>query len=74
MHEVRWEEPRDFHGIRVVHERAFAPSREEADLVEALRASGAHVPELCLVAVRGDEGEDRFRGGPGPHHPDLDGP
>ncbi len=24
--------------------------------------------------MRGDEGEDRLRGGAGPHHPDLDGP
>ncbi len=54
MHGVRPEEPRDFAAIRRVHERAFAPSREEADLVEALRASGAHVPELCLVALHGD--------------------
>lgn len=51
--EVRPEEPRDFADIRMVHERAFAPSREEADLVEALCASRARVPELCLVALRG---------------------
>jgi len=51
MHEVRPEEPQDFADIRWVHERAFAPSGEEADLVEALRASGAHVPDLCLVAL-----------------------
>ena len=51
IREVRPEEPNDFAGVRVVHERAFAPSREEADLVEALRASGAHVPGLCLVAL-----------------------
>lgn len=43
MPQVRPEEPQDYVDIRVVHERAFAPSREEADLVEALRASGARV-------------------------------
>jgi putative acetyltransferase len=53
MHELRPEQPWDFADVRLVDERAFAPSREEADLVEALRASGAHVPELCLVALRG---------------------
>lgn len=53
MPHVRPEETQDFVDIREVHERAFAPSREEADLVEALRASGARVPELCLVALRG---------------------
>ena len=36
-----------------MHERAFAPGHEEADLVDALRASGDHLPELCLVALRG---------------------
>jgi putative acetyltransferase len=49
--EVRPEAPGDFGAIRAVHERAFAPSQEEADLVDALRASEAHVPELCLVAL-----------------------
>lgn len=55
MPEVRREHPEDFAAVRTVHERAFAPSREEADIVEALRASPAHLPELCLVALR--EGE-----------------
>lgn len=40
-----------FAAIRAVHEQAF-PSQQEADLVEALRASGDHVPDLCLVARR----------------------
>jgi predicted N-acetyltransferase YhbS len=51
VHELRPEEPRDFAAVRVVHERAFAPSLEEAGIVEALRAAGAHVPALCLVAL-----------------------
>jgi predicted N-acetyltransferase YhbS len=52
MCEVRPEEPQDFDDVRKLYERAFAPGHEEADLVEALRASGAHLPELCLVALR----------------------
>ena len=51
---MRAARPRDFADIRVVHERAFAPSRQEADIVEALRASRAQVPSLCLVALLGD--------------------
>jgi putative acetyltransferase len=35
-----------------IHERAFAPSKAEARLVEALRESDVHLPELCLVAIR----------------------
>lgn len=54
MLDVRPEAPADFGDIRQVHERAFAPSHVEADLVDALRASGVHVPELCLVVLRGD--------------------
>jgi putative acetyltransferase len=50
--DVRPEAPTDVGDVRGVHERAFAPSHEEADLVDALRASGVSVPELCLVAVR----------------------
>jgi putative acetyltransferase len=36
--------------VRQLHELAFAPSGGEARLVDGLRAEGAHVPELCLVA------------------------
>jgi putative acetyltransferase len=53
MWEVRAEQPDDFETIRDVHERAFG-SREEADLVDALRSSRVHVPDLCLVALRGE--------------------
>jgi putative acetyltransferase len=52
MWEVRAETPDDFAAIRDVHERAFG-GREEGQLVDALRASGAHVPDLCLVALHG---------------------
>ena len=37
-----------------MHERAFAPSPAEADLVDALRAAGDLVAELCLVGLEGD--------------------
>jgi predicted N-acetyltransferase YhbS len=49
---VRPERPEDFAAIRIVHERAFAPSREEADLVEALRGAGDL--ELGLVGLHED--------------------
>ena len=52
---VRAEEPADRAAIRDVLEQAFGQGCEEAALVEALRADGAHVPELCLVAVDGEE-------------------
>ena len=51
MAEIRQERHQDFDEIRAIHERAFAPSREEADIVDALHASGDHVPDLCLVAL-----------------------
>jgi putative acetyltransferase len=35
--------------------RAFAPGGGEARLVDALRAAGDHVPELCLVGLDGEE-------------------
>src|SRR5687768_5019449 len=54
MWDVRPERREDFDAIRGVHQRAFDPSAVEAELVDALRASGAHLPELCLVAVAGD--------------------
>ena len=37
-----------------MHQRAFEPSGAEAELVDALRTAGAHVPELCLVALAHD--------------------
>ena len=36
--------------MRHVNELAFAPSTAEARLVDLLRAEGAHVSDLCLVA------------------------
>ena len=48
---IRPERPEDHAAIRALHDHAFAPSRLEADLVEALRTAGDHVPDLCLVAV-----------------------
>ena len=53
MWDVRVEGPSDAAAVRQVHERAFAPSATEADLVDALRASAGLVPELCLVALDG---------------------
>ena len=50
MREIRPEAPADFGAIRAVHLQAF-PTPLEADLVEALRDTADHVPELCLVAV-----------------------
>jgi putative acetyltransferase len=52
---VRPERAEDFDAARAVHEQAFGPGSPEAELVDALRADGAHVPELCLVAVDGAE-------------------
>lgn len=51
MWDLRAEEPPDVGAVRVVHESAFAPRRDEADLVDALRAAGDLVSELCLVAL-----------------------
>lgn len=55
MADVRPEAAPDHDGIRRVHELAFAPSPGEARLVDGLREDGHLVPELCLVAVEGDE-------------------
>ncbi|MDX6688725.1 MAG: putative acetyltransferase [Solirubrobacteraceae bacterium] len=55
MWEVRAETPADFDAIADVHVAAFAPSVDEAALVEALRAADEHVAQLCLVALRGGE-------------------
>jgi predicted N-acetyltransferase YhbS len=52
--QVRTEEPGDREAVRGLNEAAF-PTTTEADLVDALRADGDTVPELCLVAV--DQGE-----------------
>ena len=51
---VRQERPEDAAAIRRVHEAAFGQPAE-ADLVDALRAAGDLLPELCLVAERGGE-------------------
>jgi putative acetyltransferase len=52
---VRPERPEDHDAARVVLSRAFGAGSGEAGLVDALRAEGAHVPELCLVALDGGE-------------------
>lgn len=54
MFTVALEQANDFAAIRQVHQRAFAPSLQEAGLVEALRAEGALITGLSLVALRGD--------------------
>ncbi len=54
MWSVRTEAADDRRAVRIVHERAFG-QREEADLVEALRDSGASLPDLCLVALADDD-------------------
>jgi putative acetyltransferase len=51
---VRPEEPADHEAVRDLLGRAFGPGSGEAGLVDALRAEGAHVPGLCLVAVEGE--------------------
>jgi putative acetyltransferase len=51
---VRPERPSDAGAVRHLHQAAFGQPAE-ADLVEALRAAGDLVPELCLVAERGGE-------------------
>jgi putative acetyltransferase len=52
---IRPEAPADVAAIRALHLAAFAPSRAEADILDALRAAGDLVPELSLVAL-GDGG------------------
>jgi predicted N-acetyltransferase YhbS len=51
---IRPERPGDFDRLRELNRAAFAPSELEAEIVDALRAAGDHVPELCLVALRGE--------------------
>jgi putative acetyltransferase len=53
--DVRPEAAPDHDAVRRVHELAFAPSGDEAKLVDELRAAGDLVPDLCLVAVEDDE-------------------
>ena len=52
--EIRPERPGDGAAIRRVHAGAF-PGPGEADLVDALRAAGDLVGDLCLVAERDGE-------------------
>jgi putative acetyltransferase len=52
--DIRTETPADFDAIRAVHTEAFAPSPVEVKLVDDLRADGALVTDLCLVATEGD--------------------
>lgn len=55
MLEIRTERPEDHEAVRAVLRRAFGPDAGEAELVDALRAAGDHVPELCLIALEGDD-------------------
>jgi putative acetyltransferase len=50
MFSIRPELPEDHDAVRRVNELAFG-GPDEANLVEALRESDAHLPELCLVAL-----------------------
>jgi putative acetyltransferase len=52
---IRPERPEDFDAVRAVNEAAFGEGSPEGGLVDALREEGAHVPELCLVALDGEE-------------------
>ena len=51
---IRPEQPGEFARLRELQLAAFAPSDYEADIVDARRAAGDHVCELCLVATDGD--------------------
>ena len=51
---IRPEEPPDDPAAARAQPAAFAPSALEAEIVDALRAAGDHVPELCLVAQDDD--------------------
>jgi putative acetyltransferase len=53
--EIRTERPEDHDAVRGVLQRAFGPHGGEAELVDALRAAGDHLPELCLVALEGGD-------------------
>ena len=52
---VRPEQPADHDAARMVHRSAFGENSPEAGLVDALRAAGSHVAELCLVAESAGE-------------------
>jgi putative acetyltransferase len=52
---IRAERPEDREAVHRLNQEAFGQP-DEAELVDALRAAGDHVPELCLVAVS-EEGE-----------------
>jgi putative acetyltransferase len=52
---IRPEQAGDYDAIRALHVTAFAPSHQEAQIVDTLRADRDHVPELCLVAIENDE-------------------
>ena len=52
---IRPERPEDYDAARAVNEAAFGAGSPEGALVDALREEGAHVPELCLVALDGDD-------------------
>jgi putative acetyltransferase len=52
---LRPETPADYDAARRVHDLAFGPGSPEGALVDALREEGATVPDLCLVAVDGDD-------------------
>jgi putative acetyltransferase len=53
--QVRPETPQDFAAIRRVHRLAFGEHSPEADLVDALRAAEALEPDLCMVALDGED-------------------
>ena len=52
---IRPERPEDYDAARAVHDAAFGAGSPEGGLVDALREEGAHVPELCLVALDRDD-------------------
>ena len=53
---IRAEAPDDADAIRDLTDAAFAPSRQEARIVDALRGSSAWLPDLSLVAVDDPDG------------------
>jgi putative acetyltransferase len=48
---IRAERSADHDAVRSLLRAAFGPGSVEAELVDALRAAEAQVPELCLVAL-----------------------